>query len=102
MDIFKRQYVMNELKKNRRRDLRPSLAAGSVCETNGNKILRWFLDRYIKKEFIKLSVCGNYCIQPPMEAITELLNADEISDYKIESVKMTEKKYKSLPEFMGY
>lgn len=65
-------------------------------------IKQWWMDRFIKKEFIKVIYDGSYYIERPIVAIDMIAHDDEPTTYKFEKIMMTEQEYKKLPEFNGF
>ena len=66
-------------------------------------MLEWLKARFIKREYIKLSVKGSgSCFCTPLDACDMIEDADEKGAYQVESVWMTPRQFDAIPEFMGF
>lgn len=65
-------------------------------------MLQWMVDRYVKREYIRVELDGSVAIVAPIEACEYLAQSDDAELYKVSSVFMTKNKFESVEEFLGF
>lgn len=65
-------------------------------------LLAWLKNRFVGREYIRLSIDGTGCIQTPLEAIDLLRDSENPKEYEVEAVIMTPYAFRRLPEFPGF
>lgn len=66
-------------------------------------IVNYIKHNFITREYIKISLQGNWCICTPLEALSEILASDYLyKDSDISSVWMTPKEFEDMTEFGGF
>lgn len=69
---------------------------------NLRSLARFVSNCTVKREYLKLTLDGAWCIMTPADACDSLQDADDPKAYKIEPVWMTPLQYDRLPEFQGW
>lgn len=66
-------------------------------------MLNWFKSRFIKREYLALTVKGSgTCTMTPADACDLIQDADDPKMYEVKSVWMTPREYAAMPEFLGW
>lgn len=72
-----------------------------ICTAAG-RLFDLAVDRLTRREYIRLIHDGTPCIMTPGDACDTLQDADDPKVYKVESVYLTNRQFRALPEFLGW
>lgn len=66
------------------------------------KIVDRLFDQFAKREYLVLTHDGTPCTMTPGDACDVLQDADDPKAYTVKSVYLTNRQFRSLPDFQGW